>query len=189
MVGQCATDGLLNAPNGPRRTHVEHPDVRPNRSAKTSVGLRTVAVFEAVKGAIVLLLACGVLDLIHKNLDDVAERLTEVLHVHPDGKLSSLFLKLPTHATDRALWVLAIGALAYAAVRSIEAYGLWRLRDWAQWFEVLSTGLYLPAELYWLLRHPSWLKCGVLVAHVLILAFMLALRVTAFRRRRIRLTP
>ncbi len=98
------------------------------------------------------------LDLIHKNLHAIAERLAEVLHVSPDGKLSNVFVKLASHATDRLLWMLAIGALVYAAVRSVEAYGLWREREWAQWFALLSTALYLPPELYWLLGHPTWLK-------------------------------
>ena len=63
---------------------------RPDRgtSTKASVGLGTVAVFEAVKGCLVLLLAGGALDLVHKNLDNFAERLCQVLHGSPDGKLS-----------------------------------------------------------------------------------------------------
>src|SRR5271165_399062 len=88
--------------------------------AKRSVGLRTIAAFEAAKGGMVLLLGCGVLDLMHKNLDDVAERLTAILRVNPDGRLSRLFVNLASHATDRILWVLAIGAVVYAAVRWIE---------------------------------------------------------------------
>ena len=148
-----------------------------NPSAKVSVGLRTVAVFEAAKGAIVLLIGCGVLHLIHKNLDDIAERIAEALHVNPEGKLSNLFVELANHTTDRTLWVLALGALVYAAVRWIQAYGLWQKREWAQWFELLSIALYLPPELYWLLRHPSWLKWGVLVTNLVIFVFMLTLRV------------
>ena len=163
--------------------HVNHANVEPKPSAKTSVGLRTVAVFEAAKGGIVLLLGCGVLDLIHKNLDAIAERLAEVLRVNPDGKLSNLFVKLASHATDRLLWMLAIGALVYAAVRAVEAYGLWREREWAQWFALLSTASYLPPELYWLLRHPTWLKCGALITNIAVLLFMLILRVKTVRHQ------
>jgi uncharacterized membrane protein (DUF2068 family) len=148
-------------------------------SANATLGLRTLASFEAAKGAIVLLIVCGVLHLIHKNQDDMAERLAEVLHVNPKEKLSGLFLELASHATDRGLCVLAIGALVYAGVRSIEAYGLWRAWEWAQWFELLSTALYLPAELYWLLHHPSWLKWGVLATNLVVLMFMVVLRVNA----------
>lgn len=160
-----------------------------NSSTQVPHGLRTVAVFEAAKGAIVLLLGWGVLDLIHKNLNDVAERLAENLHVSLHGKLSKLFVALASHTTDGTLWALALGALVYAAVRSLVAYGLWREREWAQWFELLSTALYLPPEVYWLLRHPSWLKCGVLVTNLLILLFMLILRLRAVRAPADDLTP
>jgi uncharacterized membrane protein (DUF2068 family) len=148
-----------------------------DRSPSASLGLRTLAVFEVAKGAIVLLLACGVLPIIHKNLDEMASRVAALLHVNPEGKLSNLFLELASHATDHTLWVLALAALVYAAVRSIEAYGLWQQREWAQWFELLSTALYLPEELYWLLRHPSLLKYAVLVTNIVILLFMLILGV------------
>src|SRR5208283_742542 len=88
-----------------------------DRSSSASPGLRTLAVFEVAKGAIVLLLACGVLPLIHKNLDEMASRVARLLHVNPEGKLSNLFIELASHATDRTLWVLALAALVYAAVR------------------------------------------------------------------------
>jgi hypothetical protein len=51
--------------------------------------------FEVTKAAIVLLLGCGLFHLMHNNLDDVAERVVQVLHVSPEGKLSNLFLSWP----------------------------------------------------------------------------------------------
>jgi uncharacterized membrane protein (DUF2068 family) len=160
---------------------MEHLKSSQRSSSKRSAGLRAVAVFEAAKAVLILLVAFGVLTLIHKNLADIAERLTEALRVNPEGKLSNLFLNLANRATDKTLWVLAIGALVDATVRLIEAFGLWRGREWAQWFALLSGALYLPGELYSLLRHPSWLKWGVLVTNAGIVLFMLILRVTAFR--------
>jgi uncharacterized membrane protein (DUF2068 family) len=144
---------------------------------KTSVLLRTVAIFGATKAAIVLLLGCGLFQLMHKNLDEIAARVAQVLHINPEGKLSNLFLELAGHSSDGNLWVLALGTLAYASVSSTEAYGLWREREWAQWFSLSSTALYLPPELYWMLRDPTWLKCAVLVTNIVIFLFMVSLRV------------
>jgi hypothetical protein len=48
--------------------------------------------FEVTKAAIVLLLGCGLFHLMHNNLDDVAERVVQVLHVNPEGKRSISFL-------------------------------------------------------------------------------------------------
>jgi uncharacterized membrane protein (DUF2068 family) len=100
-----------------------------------------------------------------------------VLHVNPEGRLSNLFFGLASHSSDRNLWVLALGTFAYASVRSIEAYGLWREREWAQWFSLLSTALYLPPELYWMLRDSRCLESAVLVTNIVIFLFMLSLRV------------
>jgi len=162
---------------------MEHEALNRDHLAKTSVALRTVAAFEAAKGALVLLLGCGALHLRHKNLDDIAERITEILHANPEGKLSNLFVELASHTTDRTLWVLALGMLAYAAVRGIVAYGLWREREWAQWFELQTLVLYLPPELSWLLRRPSGLRWGVLVTNLAILAFMVTLRLKSATRQ------
>ena len=161
---------------------MEHDASHRRHFTKTSVALRTIAMFEVTKAAIVLLLSCGLFHLMHKNLDEVAERLVQVLHVNPEGKLSNLFFELASHSSDRNLWVLALGTLAYASVRSTEAYGLWREREWAQWFSLLSTALYLPPELYWILRDPSWFKCAVLVTNIATFLFMLSLRVNRHSR-------
>ena len=77
--------------------------------------------------------------------------------------------------------MLALGTLAYASVRSIEAYGLWREREWAQWFSLLSTALYLPPELYWMLGHPGRLRCAVFATNIVIFLFMLSLRANGRR--------
>ena len=157
---------------------MEHHASHRHHFTETSIALRTIAMFEVTKGAVVLLLGCGLFHLMHKNLDEVAERVVQVLHVNPEGKLSNLFFELASHSSDRNLWMLALGTLAYASVRSTEAYGLWREREWAQWFSLLSTALYLPPELYWMLRDPSWLKCAVLVINIVIFLFIVSLRIS-----------
>ena len=156
---------------------MEHQALDRRHLPKTSVVLRTVAMFEGTKAAVVLLLGCGLFHLVHENLDDVAERVVQMLHVNPEGKLTNLFLELARHANDRNLWVLALSILAYVSMRSTEAYGLWREREWAQWFSLLTAALYLPPELYWMLRDPSWLKCAVLVINIVTFLFMVGLRV------------
>lgn len=147
-----------------------------------SVGLRTVAIFEAAKGVVVLLLGFGVLALMHKNLDEVAERLTEILRINPEGRLSGFFLHAANRATEHTLWLLATGALVYSAVRFIEAYGLWHEREWAQWFALLSGALYLPGELYSLVRHPHPFKWVIVGGNVLIVLYMLMLRIAEQRQ-------
>jgi uncharacterized membrane protein (DUF2068 family) len=151
--------------------------------SKKTVALRTVAVFEAAKGLIVLLLGLGLLRLVHKNLDDFAENLIRFLHVSPGGHMSNLFVTAASRATDKNLWLIAAAAMLYAIVRFAEAFGLWHDREWAEWFALLSGSMYLPWEVYSLLRHPHPLKWVVLSGNVAIVLYMLVLRVQAGAHR------
>lgn len=143
---------------------------------KHKYGLRTVATVEAVKGVLVVLLAFGLLMLIHRDLDEVADKLTDFLRVDPDGRLSNLLYRLADKATNEGLWIVALGALVYSTVRFIEAYGLWHERDWAEWFALLSGCLYLPYEIYSLFEHPDLVRWAILAINVLIVLYMLKLR-------------
>jgi len=74
--------------------YLEYHPLDRRHFTKTSVVLRTVGMFEVTKAAIVLLLGCGLFHLMHNNLDDVAERVVQVLHLSPEGKLANLFFEL-----------------------------------------------------------------------------------------------
>ena|SRR6266849_6650159 len=152
-------------------------------TSKKTVALRTVAVFEAAKGLIVLLLGLGVLRLVHKNLDEFAENLIRFLHVSPAGHLSNLFVTAAGRTTDKNLWLIAAAAMVYSIVRFAEAFGLWHDREWAEWFALLSGSMYLPWEVYSLMRHPHALKWVVLTVNVAIVLYMLVLRVQAGAHR------
>ena len=52
------------------------------------------------------------------------------------------------------LTVLTI-ATVYSSLRFIESYGLWRQRVWAEWLAIISGAMYLPLELYKLVRRPN----------------------------------
>jgi len=146
---------------------------------KQTVALRGVAIFEAAKGILVLLLGLGLLRLVHKNMDEFAEQLIRFLHASPGGRLSNLFVHAADKTTDKSLWALAAAAMIYAIVRFAEAYGLWNAREWAEWFALLSGAMYLPWEVYSLLRHPHPIKWVILLANIAIVLYMVVLRVQA----------
>jgi uncharacterized membrane protein (DUF2068 family) len=145
-------------------------------------GLRAVAMFEAAKGGVVLLLGCMVLLLVHRDAEDVAESLLFHLHVNPDRHMAQVVLHAAANITDARLWALAAAAVSYASVRFVEAWGLWHRRVWAEWFALLSGGIYLPWEILKLIEHPDWKHWGVLLINIFILAYMLSIRVRACRK-------
>jgi uncharacterized membrane protein (DUF2068 family) len=159
--------------------HHHPPEALDRRSS--AAGLRAVAIFEAGKGLLVLTLGLGLLSLLHKDVEGAAESLLAHVHLHQDGRLSRIFLDAASRATDARLWGLAVAAVAYAAVRFIEACGLWTRRVWAEWFALLSGALYMPWEILKIAERPNAFHFGVLAVNLAIVAYMALVRVQACR--------
>jgi uncharacterized membrane protein (DUF2068 family) len=144
--------------------------------------MQAIAVFEASKGLAALAAAVGVLELLHQDVHQLALALLWRFHLAPDAHYPALLLRYADLLGHLDLRSAAPLALAYIALRWLEAYGLWRDRPWAQWLGVLSGALYVPLELAHLLHRPSLIHGGVLLANLALVAF-LALQLRQRRRR------
>lgn len=129
--------------------------------------------FEAAKGAVVLLAGFGALSLIHHDVQRVADQLVGHLHLNPAKHYPRIFLDTAAHVTDARLWLLTNLAVAYALVRFVEAYGLWRGRRWAEWFAAVSGSIYVPFEIYELSKGMTLLALSALVVNLLIVGLMI----------------
>lgn len=134
--------------------------------------VRAVALFEAAKGVLVLAAGMGFLTLLHRDVQRLAEQLLGHFHLNPAHHYPRIFFDAVAGLTDGRLWTLALLAMAYAAVRFVEAYGLWRAQRWAEWFAALSAGIYIPFELYELYQTLSWLSLVVLLINLLVVWVM-----------------
>jgi len=135
-------------------------------------GVRVVAVVEAAKGALVLAMGVGLHRLVHYDVRAFAVHLLHQFHLDPASHYPSIFLHAMENVSDTRLQMLALGALAYAMVRFVEAYGLWRERRWAEWLAAVGGGIYIPFELYHLWLHVTPVKVGLLAVNVVIVAYM-----------------
>ena len=137
-------------------------------------GLRIVALFEAAKGLLVLLAGFGLLSVVHRNVQLLAEDVVLHFHLNPASHYPRIFLQVAANISDRQLWLMAGFALLYAGIRLGEAWGLWYQKRWAEWLAVLSGGIYVPIELYELAAGFSWIKLGTLTLNVAIVLYMAA---------------
>jgi uncharacterized membrane protein (DUF2068 family) len=135
--------------------------------------LRTVAVFEAIKGLLVLMIGFGLMSLLHRNNEQLAQQIIAHFHLNPEHHYSRIFIDLAGQLNDARLWMFAGFALLYTVVRFIEAFGLWHARPWAEWFAALSGAIYIPFELHELWHRPSWLTLVTLLVNIAVVAFMI----------------
>jgi uncharacterized membrane protein (DUF2068 family) len=146
------------------------------------LGLRAIAIYEAAKGVIVLISGSGLLLLVHRDAQAIAERLVAHLHLNPASRYPRIFVQIATEASPGRLHLLALGALIYSLLRFAEAMGLWHARRWAEWFAVATGLLYVPFEVLSLIRRPTWEVFFALVTSLGIVAY-LAIRLRNSRRK------
>jgi uncharacterized membrane protein (DUF2068 family) len=147
-----------------------------------SAAIRTVALFEAFKGAVVLLGASGLLSLVHKDVHAAAAKIIEHLHLNPAARYPQIFLDATSNLHDSRLVLLAVGAGAYALVRFVEAYGLYGEKAWAEVLAAVSGAIYVPFELFELFHRPTWHGALFLAINLIVVALMI--RALQQRRRR-----
>jgi|SRR5579871_6549737 len=137
-------------------------------------GLRTVAFLEALKGVIALLVALAFIHMVRRDVDfgDIAERILHFLHIGLHHRLAQQFLNAADKLSDtRVATVLAI-AVAYATLRFVEGYGLWKQRAWAEWLAIISGCLYIPFEVERLVLHPNEIHWIVLAINILVVLYI-----------------
>jgi uncharacterized membrane protein (DUF2068 family) len=135
-------------------------------------GLRAVATYEASKGVIVLAVGLGLLGLIHRDLQQLAEDVVRHLHLNPSAHYPQVFVGVASKLSDARLWALAGGAAAYSGLRLLEATGLWRGRGWAKWLGALSGGVYIPVEVYEVARKVTATRLVLLILNAAVVAFL-----------------
>jgi uncharacterized membrane protein (DUF2068 family) len=149
--------------------------------ANIARGIRVVAVFEALKGVLVLSAGLGLLSLVHHDLQATAERLVRHSHLNPARHYPRIFIEAAAHMNDSRLRSLAALAFLYAAVRFIEAYGLWLMRVWAEWFAIIAGSLFLPVEAYEMFRRATAMRGIVLLTNLFIVAYLVNVRLLSRR--------
>lgn len=133
-------------------------------------GLYAIALLEAAKAVLALLAAAGLEISGPEPLRHLINSLIRRFGSDPEhGPLSSLLDLITPDTVHLGATVL----IAYALLRLLEAWGLWRAKAWASWLGCISAALYLPLDIYAIVHHPglaSWLLLGVNILVVVVLA-------------------
>lgn len=140
-------------------------------------GIHTIAIFEAFKGIIVLIAGFAILQLVHGELQLIADGIVKHLHMNLARHNPHIFLEAITRITDSKIRLYAAFAFIYSVIRFIEAYGLWHLKPWAEWFAILSGGIYIPVEIIGLFRHATVIKGSIFLINLFIVLFLVYIRI------------
>jgi len=140
--------------------------------AKRDFWLLLIGLFKLVKGVSLLIITFGLLRLLHRDVAAVTERWIEVLRVDPDNRFIHRALTKVFNVTPKQLKELSAGTFLYAAIFLTEGTGLLARKGWAEYMTLISTGLFIPLEIYEIHRHFTIVKLVVTLVNALIVWYL-----------------
>ena len=134
--------------------------------------LKIVALFETFKGILALFAGAGMFFMTRHSIQLSLGQLVKHLHLDPEQGFSKIIIDAAGNLTDNRIRIIFIFAVLYALMRFVEAYGLWFVRRWAEWFALISGCVYLPIELIELAKGFTWLKIALVVINIVVVLYM-----------------
>ena len=134
--------------------------------------MRSIALFESLKGLAAFVIGIGLVNLLHHDLKQLALELTGHFGLDPTQPFPVLLMHFVDVLNDTPLDDLEMLLSAYLVTRLVEAYGHWHQKAWGEWLGALSGGLYIPFELHHIWHSPTGLSAMVLALNVLIVGFL-----------------
>jgi len=136
-------------------------------------GLLAIGLLKLFEAALFFLAGVGVLHFLHRDLGDAALQLAARLRVDPDGRLVTWVLDHVDALTAHRLKQIGAATFFYGGLRVAEGVGLVMEKIWAEHLTVGATTIFLPWELYEIVRHPDWVRVCLLLANLAVLAYLL----------------
>lgn len=135
--------------------------------------LKSIAIFEALKGVAALLGLLGLLSLLHHDLHRLALELIGHFGLSPNARYPAVLISWVDKINATPIHTLVLLGATYIALRWLEAWGLWHDKAWGEWLGALSSGLYIPLEIQHLLAHRHWQGAVVLLLNIVVVAVLL----------------
>ncbi|HEY5144072.1 MAG TPA: DUF2127 domain-containing protein [Solirubrobacteraceae bacterium] len=153
------------------------PVPRRGEELREALVMRLIAIDKVIHSLLFALaaIALGIIELKLGGLHNFANRLLRSLNsstTQPSSSSVTHWLHRLAGLRRSHLQPLLLGAVAYAVLEGIEAWGLWRERTWAEYLTVIATSALIPLEIYELTVRVTPLKIAGLVVNVGIVVWL-----------------
>jgi uncharacterized membrane protein (DUF2068 family) len=135
--------------------------------------VRVIGLFKMLKAALLIAVGMGAFHLIHRDVAGLLEHWATVLGVDPGNRYLEKALQRFADLTPNKIIGLGVVSFIYAGLFLVEGIGLWLVKRWAEWFSVIITTSLVPVEIYEIHRHPSAIKCLVLILNIAVVGYLL----------------
>jgi len=139
--------------------------------------LRAIIALKAVGGVLLLLIGLGVFAVVNKDIVDLAEEAADSLGVDPENHHLLRLIEWLTGISPKQIVVTGFVTILYSALLLTMAWGLHLGRVWADWLTIGATGLFIPVELYEVVRSLRLTYSIALAINVFVVWYLIRRRI------------
>ncbi len=146
--------------------------MRDRPTNRTALGLRAIGIYKLAKAVVFVAAGIYVTRLVPGDAVGGLLRFAARLRLDPENRLVQSAIARLAGVNERHLDAIGLGVVVYGLLYAVEGVGLILKRRWAEWIVVASTSLLVPFEGYEVFQRPGFLRIGVLLVNLLIVAFL-----------------
>jgi len=146
--------------------------------------LRWIAWLNVCKGVLLCLLALGLLGFLHRDIDAIVGNWLSLLGMNMENRHIVKLLARLDHVTDKQVAEWSGITFAVAGVFLTEGAGLLLRQEWAKYLTIGVTASFVPLEIVESIKHFGWLKLGLMVVNIAVVAFLVVSLLREKRRPR-----
>ena len=144
--------------------------MEPARGHQT--GILAIALFKLFKGALLLVVGFGLLELMHADIATLFSLLLESLHINADTRFVHALLLKVDALQPHSILMAGLVSLGFAALLLAEGIGLWLEVSWAAYLTVVSTSALIPLEIYELIERATLTRIILLAVNLVIVLYL-----------------
>lgn len=114
----------------------------------------------------------GMLSLLNRDMLVFTDRLVVFLNLDIEKEYVQELVDWLTNISGRTIIGISTGMFLLSILNFVEAYGLHKRRRWAEWLTVIATSLFIPLEVYEVVRELTLMRVGTLGINVAIVYYL-----------------
>jgi len=118
-------------------------------------------------------LGVGMLKLVNKDVDEVFLAVISKLHIDAEHQFIQNILTQLSLIDNHTLHELSVVSFVFALLLFIESFGLLWEKVWAEFLTVAETALFIPFELYEIIRHATSTKFIIVAINTAIVIYLI----------------
>jgi uncharacterized membrane protein (DUF2068 family) len=135
-------------------------------------GLLVIAAFKLLKGLALLAVGITAPALLSKDVGPTVEHWANLFRVDPHNHYIHLLIEKLSLVDPQKLKEFRVGTLIYSAIFLTEGIGLALRKRWAEYLTIVTTGSFLPLEVYEIVRVATLAKILLLLFNIAIVVYL-----------------